>query len=396
MMSGTDQFIRHATRGLWGTRKRDAALELRGAIEDKIYRHQLCGLSAADAERAALRDLGNPHAIARDLSRVHTAPAAIRATLLLGVAGLLSLQAVAQVPAVGSAFRTQDLQECRVLSPQEVASLPPGALARLQRVYAQYGGPEGLNAQCRKGAFLFPLLNVTDLLAAMTAAKVPVYADPLTTSALVLKGRPTGNPQISYMTELVNGQRYVPSRVLMGFVRSVTAQPFTLTGLTNPVLTIGAARIPVGTVQAPVRTVDILGAGLVDARRTDTSLPLPVNVMPIDSTFAFDPAAPQLAVPGKDGEVFAVVQNIRRLNQKAFSGGDESETLWVRARQGGRIAFTDELIPNVRVVNSQAELDQATAHGVKAAVVYRVNTANLQRPVLTPVPAAQVKVVTRP
>ena len=53
-----DQFIRHATRGLWGTRKRDAALELRGAIEDKIYRHQLCGLSAADAERAALRDLG--------------------------------------------------------------------------------------------------------------------------------------------------------------------------------------------------------------------------------------------------------------------------------------------------------------------------------------------------
>lgn len=390
-----EQFIRHATRGLWGNRKRDAALELRGAIEDKIYRHQLCGLDAADAERAALRDLGSPHAIARDLSGVHTAPTALRATLLLGVAGLLSFQATAQIPTVGSAFRTQDLQECRVLSPEEVASLNAGALARLQRVYAQYGGPEGLNAQCKKGAFLFPLLNVTDLLAAMTAAKVPVYAapSPISTSALVLKGSPDGNPQISYMTELVNGQRYVSSRVLMGFVRSVTAQPFTLTGLTNPVLTIGAARIPVGTAQAPVRTVDILGAGLADARRTDTSLPLPVNVMPIDSTFAFDPAAPQLAVPGQDGEVFAVVQNIRRLNQKAFNGGDQSETLWVRARQNGRIAFTDEPTPDIRLVNSQAELDQATARGVKAAVVYRVNTANLQRPVMTPVPAAQVRVV---
>ncbi|GGN43942.1 permease prefix domain 1-containing protein [Deinococcus daejeonensis] len=388
-----EQFIRHATRGLWGQKKRDTALELRGAIEDKIYRHQLCGLDAADAERAALRDLGSPHAIARDLNRVHTAPTALRATLLLGVAGLLSFQAAAQIPAVGSAFRTEDLQACRVLSPEEVASLNAGALARLQRVYAQYGGPEGLNAQCKKGAFLFPLLNVTDLLAAMKAAKVPVYADPSTTSALVLKGSPTGNPHISYMTELVHGQRYVPSRVLMGFIRSVTGQPFTLTGLTNPVLTIGAARIPVGTAQAPVRTVDILGAGLADARRTDTSLPLPVNVMPIDSTFAFDPAAPQLAVPGQDGEVFAVVQNIRRLNQKAFNGGDQPETLWVRARQSGRIAFTDELIPDVRLVNSQAELDQATARGVKAAVVYRVDTANLQRPVLTVVPAAQVRVM---
>ena len=64
MMSGTDQFIRHATRGLWGQKKRDAALELRGAIEDKIYRHQLCGLSELEAEQAALRDLGSPHAIA--------------------------------------------------------------------------------------------------------------------------------------------------------------------------------------------------------------------------------------------------------------------------------------------------------------------------------------------
>ncbi|GGL14906.1 permease prefix domain 1-containing protein [Deinococcus radiotolerans] len=392
-MTASDQFIRHATRGLWGQKKRDAALELRGAIEDKIYRYQLCGMNAADAERAALRDLGSPHVIARDLNRVHTAPAAIRVTLLLGVVGLLGVQAVAQIPAVGSAFRAKDLQECHVLSPEEVASMTPPARARLQRLYAQYGGPEGLNTQCRKGAFLFPLLSVKDLLAAMKTAKVPVYAETSTTSALVLKGSQTGNPQISYVTELVDGQPYVPSRVLMGFVRSVTGQPFTLTGLTNPVLTIGAARIPIGTAQAPVRTVDILGAGLADARRTDTSLPLPVNVMPIDSTFLFDPAVPQLAVPGKDGEIFAVVQNIRRLNQKAFNGGDESETLWVRARQNGHIAFTDEVTPNVRVVNSQVELDQATARGVKAAVVYRVNTTNLQRPVLTAVPAVQVRVV---
>ncbi len=131
---------------------------------------------------------------------------------------------------------------------------------------------------------------------------------------------------------------------------------------------------------------------MTGARRTDTSLPIPVNVLPQSTRQPADPAAPQLAVPGKDGEVFAVVQNILRINEDR-RGVDAPEMLWVRARQDGRIAFTDELTPNIRLVNSQAELDQATAQGVKAAVVYRVNTANLQRPVLTPVPATQVRVV---
>ncbi|GAA0508848.1 permease prefix domain 1-containing protein [Deinococcus depolymerans] len=388
-----DQFIRHATRGLWGTKKRDAALELRGAIEDKIYRHQLCGMDSADAERAALRDLGNPHAIARDLSGVHTAPAAIRATLLLGVAGLLSLQAVAQVSAVQSTFLPQDTdpQTCAIRTGQTVAGQNPVA----QRLLEQAGGVEGLREQCRTGTFAVygPLLSVTDLLAALKSARVPVnaYAGP---RVLTLNGGVTGTvPQVSFQIETMNGQQYLPSMFLTTFLTSVTSQPFSFTGLTNPVLTIGAARIPIGTAQAPVRTVDLIANGLTGARRTDTSLPIPVNVLPQSTRQPADPAAPQLAVPGKDGEVFAVVQNILRLNQKAFNGGDQPETLWVRARQNGRIAFTDELTPNVRLVNSQAELDQATARGVKAAVVYRVNTANLQRPALTVVPAAQVRVV---
>ncbi|MCD0158447.1 MULTISPECIES: permease prefix domain 1-containing protein [unclassified Deinococcus] len=387
-----DQFIRHATRGLWGTRKRDAALELRGAIEDKIYRHQLCGLSAADAERAALRDLGSPHAIARDLSRVHTAPAAIRATLLLGVAGLLSLQAVAQVSAVQSTFLPQDTdpQICAVRTGQTVAGQNPVA----QRLLEQAGGVEGLREQCRTGAFAVygPLLSVTDLLAALKSARVPVnaYAGP---RVLTLNGGVTGTvPQVSFQIETMNGQQYLPSMFLTTFLTSVTSQPFSFTGLTNPVLTIGAARIPIGTAQAPVRTVDLIANGLTGARRTDTSLPIPVNVLPQSTRQPADPAAPQLAVPGKDGEVFAVVQNILRINEDR-RGVDAPEMLWVRARQDGRIAFTDELTPNIRLVNSQAELDQATAQGVKAAVVYRVNTANLQRPVLTPVPATQVRVV---
>ncbi|MDR6221319.1 permease prefix domain 1-containing protein [Deinococcus soli (ex Cha et al. 2016)] len=392
-----DQFIRHATRGLWGTRKRDAALELRGAIEDKIYRHQLCGLSELEAEQAALRDLGSPHAIARDLSRVHTAPAAIRATLLLGVAGLLSMQAVAQIPAVGSAFMPNDvdIQQCDYITGQAMADRSPAMRARIDRLLAQAGGLAGLREQCRAGAFatLGPLLNVADLLTALKAAQVPVNADASASSVLLLKGGLNGSiPQVSFQTQTIGGQRYLPGMFLITFLQTVTTQPFTLTGQTNPVLTIGSARVPIGSARAPVQTVDVLAHGLSTSRRTDTSLPLPVSTIPMTTTLPIDPAAPQLAVPGQDGEVFAVVQNILRINEDR-RGADAPETLWVRARQGGRIAFTDELNPNIRLVNSQAELDQATARGVKAAVVYRVNTANLQHPALTVVPAAQVRVV---
>ena len=99
-MSATDRYLHRATRGLWGQRKRDALMELRGAIEDKIYRHRLCGLSEIEAERAALRDLGSPAAIARELGVVHTGPQVMRVTLLLGVAGLLGMRAAAQLPTV--------------------------------------------------------------------------------------------------------------------------------------------------------------------------------------------------------------------------------------------------------------------------------------------------------
>ncbi|WP_019588043.1 permease prefix domain 1-containing protein [Deinococcus apachensis] len=71
-MRETEVYLNRATRGLWGQKRRDAQTELRGAIEDKVYRYRLLGLSEAEAARAALRDLGSPHAIARDLSRVHT------------------------------------------------------------------------------------------------------------------------------------------------------------------------------------------------------------------------------------------------------------------------------------------------------------------------------------
>lgn len=163
--------------------------------------------------------------------------------------------------------------------------------------------------------------------------------------------------------------------------------PLRLSGLTNPVLQVGEIKLQLGTADVPVRTMDLLTAALIDQRREDSALPLPVVLAWVPETSLFDPAAPRLAVPSQNGDLFAVVQNSLRVN------GGERDTLWVRARRGGTIQFTDELGVKPSVVTSLKALDTATDRKQKAALVYKLDASNLQDLKLTPLGPAQVKVV---
>ena len=44
----TERYLRRATRGLWGRRRQAVQQELRGEIEDKVWRHRLGGCTEAD------------------------------------------------------------------------------------------------------------------------------------------------------------------------------------------------------------------------------------------------------------------------------------------------------------------------------------------------------------
>ncbi|CAM3553854.1 permease prefix domain 1-containing protein [Deinococcus frigens] len=99
-MTAIQRFLNQATRGLWGQKKRDSQAELIGAIEDKMCRYRLLGLNEVDAITAALRDLGSPAAIARELGEVRTLPQVMKTLLFIGIGATLSFQALAQVPAV--------------------------------------------------------------------------------------------------------------------------------------------------------------------------------------------------------------------------------------------------------------------------------------------------------
>lgn len=390
-MNRTERYLTQATRGLLGQKKVEAHQELRGAIEDKIWRYTLAGLSADEAESAALRDLGSAHVVARDLHRVHTAPSALRATLLLGVAGLLSLQAVAQVATIRSASAFDPVAACRLPSDEELNRASPQMRAMHERFLASFGGREGYLKQCQSGAFQSTgLLKVADLLAALTSAGITTTNPPqrTPTTPLQVKGV-TGAPEATFQTVDLGGERYLDSTLLIPYLKRVTALPLSLTGDRNPTLRVGSLALQLGTAAAPVLTADLLTAALIDERRTNIDVPIPVVVRTVSSSEPVDPVASRLAVPGMDGEYFAVVQNMNAVDTQ----GDAPDMLWVRARVNGTLPLTNDAGARPQIVKSLADLDRATANGVEAAVVYRVETGNLRHLKLLPVPPNQVRVV---
>ena len=98
---GTERYLNAATHGLWGRHRRALKAELRGHITARVQDFRLGGLSAAEAERQTLRELGAPVRVSSGMLGVYALPALGRAGALsaLLMTGLLTVlpQGLAQV-----------------------------------------------------------------------------------------------------------------------------------------------------------------------------------------------------------------------------------------------------------------------------------------------------------
>ena len=100
-MNQTEYYLKAATQGLWGAKKRELRTELEGHINERIQEFRLGGLSAEEAERQTLRELGTPERVSGGMLGVHTVPAVGKAgavSFLLATALLTAVpQGLAQV-----------------------------------------------------------------------------------------------------------------------------------------------------------------------------------------------------------------------------------------------------------------------------------------------------------
>ncbi len=85
------RYLRLATWGLWGRRKREVRQELEGNIREMALESQIAGLTPHEALEQALRAFGKPELVNAGMIRVYTMPILMRNTLLIAALGILSI-----------------------------------------------------------------------------------------------------------------------------------------------------------------------------------------------------------------------------------------------------------------------------------------------------------------
>ncbi|MFC4455121.1 hypothetical protein [Deinococcus sonorensis] len=98
-MNELERYLRRATRGLRGSERDALAMELRLHVTERRRRYELLGLSAEQATRRALQDLGDAGDLNAGMLRVHTLPILWRYV----VAGLLATSSLVSMTTVTAA-----------------------------------------------------------------------------------------------------------------------------------------------------------------------------------------------------------------------------------------------------------------------------------------------------
>jgi hypothetical protein len=77
-----EAYLKQATRGIWGKRKQEAILELRGNIETRIWTLEHQGKTQSEALEMALQELGDPRAVRAGFFQAQSLPFMLRAVVL--------------------------------------------------------------------------------------------------------------------------------------------------------------------------------------------------------------------------------------------------------------------------------------------------------------------------
>ncbi len=73
-MNDVEQYLKRATRGLWGRRRREVREELEAHISERITVHRIAGLSEKNAVERTLSEIGKPEEVNVGMAKIYTVP----------------------------------------------------------------------------------------------------------------------------------------------------------------------------------------------------------------------------------------------------------------------------------------------------------------------------------
>ncbi|WP_133162051.1 permease prefix domain 1-containing protein [Deinococcus aerius] len=270
------RYLRRATQGLWGRKRREVQAELRGHLDARRRELALIGLSPEAATRQALHELGEPERVSVGLARVYLLPTVARTTMLSALLGCGAFLAATDL--------SRGLAQVRGYQPR----------------YAAPGGP-------------FTYLDIGSLQAELRGAGVGVAGTP-TRPVLTFPNAPgpvvveTGGGNLgpylsrSLVRDYGSGQVYLDANTLAQSLLDAGLD-VRVRGWVNPQLQVGDVTLRLGTPAQPVEAYNLYSLALTGlARELGLRAPYSARWSGVDLA-----SHHTLRVPGGAEDVYALV-----------------------------------------------------------------------------------------
>lgn len=388
----TERYLRRATRGLIGQARRDAVAELRGAIDDKLYRLSLLGLSGEAALDRALKELGSPRQLAGGYAQVHTLPPALRAVVLSLLAGaaIFSFSSAQRVlQAVPYQLKTASCD----FSEAGLRARPAEEAKAIRAAFAKFGGQQGMRRLCLAIAQrLNQYVKVSDVVQVFKEAGVTTRLSPSPHGYTFEFPGPqvaSGFLSLDQPTEKFGAQEYTPISTLLNMLQSLPGVPLTLQGERNPVLNAGKVRLRLGSDLAPVWASAVYAAVIQDnvyaALKGMMKAGQPEMIVADFDQIALE-TGQSLRVPQTG--LYALVGTVDEFATDASMCSCDYLLRVQRSEQGQlRLPLYGRPKTGYKLVGSYRDLVTAQARGERAVLVLRLNDAGDLRK-LDPAPVA--------
>ena len=89
-MKEVEQYLKSATRGLWGRKRQEVREELEAHIQERVVAYRIAGLDEEDATERTLRELGHPREVSAGMAKIYTLPTLFETSLLAAAACVLA------------------------------------------------------------------------------------------------------------------------------------------------------------------------------------------------------------------------------------------------------------------------------------------------------------------
>ena len=127
-MTQLEQYLKNATRGLWGKRKLEVQEELEADILERTRKYEISGLEHHTAILQAIQEFGNARDVNRGMTRLYTMPTILKSSIL-ATAVLLMINSI-----------TKPVSAVKPLPPFEVQCVKPSGSQYSFELYPNTNG----------------------------------------------------------------------------------------------------------------------------------------------------------------------------------------------------------------------------------------------------------------